>query len=318
MSPNRIDGFRARLFFAVALAFASPAVVADGIPRLPFHGVYGGTLGAGSVTGWERHGGENPAAVTGMEPDAPPVRSGSGARATSSLAVAGYLPFGLEEVRVTEVMAARDGGAFGASLRWTSLHDGGAGAPDRHAGRVRAQAAWRPFTARAFSIGAHLDASYDGFQEASRAGHPGADGTARAPDAALGLLWRPGTAFGFGASAESGGWHAGGGARPPAVRLGADAGLPPGPFGSVRLAVERHLETPWQGAAAAASWRIGGVFRPHPLLAILAGRESASGQIALGIRFGAGSLNLSSALRRHALLGGTSVQSLEWKPGVER
>lgn len=66
------------------------------------------------------------------------------------------------------------------------------------------------------------------------------------------------------------------------------------------------------GGAVYASWRVGGMLRPHPLLAVTAGWLPGTGQMALGVRFGAGPLALASALRRHVLLGGTSVQSLEW------
>lgn len=287
---------RRRVAMVVVLAVSMSPASGDVLPRLPFHGAYGGTLGAGSLTGWERHGGDNPAVL--------PAASGwSGASASPgtgmSAAVAGYVPFGLEELRVAEVMAARDGDAFGVALRWTALRDLGTPAgvddartPGRSAGRLRGQAAWRPFPARALSVGSHVDLA------------------GGAPEAGLGLLWRPFPSFGLGTTAEAGAWPTGGRARTVALRLGADAGLAFGGKGGARIAVERHVEG--TGGAVYASWRVGGMLRPHPLLAVTAGWLPGTGQMALGVRFGAGPLALASALRRHVLLGGTSVQSLEW------
>ena len=74
------------LFACLSPAFTILPARAE-LPRAPFSGVYGATSGAGALTAWDRLGGDNPAAL------GPPGWSAS---------LAGYAPFGLEDLSVLE------------------------------------------------------------------------------------------------------------------------------------------------------------------------------------------------------------------------
>ncbi len=60
-------------------------------------------------------------------------------------------------------------------------------------------------------------------------------------------------------------------------------------------------------------WRFGAVLHLHALLSLYSGRSPRAQTIALSIRFGMGNWEGFSALRRHSVLGTTSIQGLHWR-----
>ena len=267
---------RARLFIIAAgvACFACFARGDDGIgiPRVPFSGIYGATAGAGSLTGWDRLGGDNPAAL--MAAGAPGWTASA----------AGYAPFGLDGARMTEVESARDAGRWGASLGVRALTGEDVGG----ASFVRARLAAR--LARGFVAGGTLRVDFapesgEGFGSGNITAGMGAGVIWRpAPFAAVGMAWEDGT-----------------------VGVGVDGGTRLGGAGGIawRVTAERMF-------GEIEEYRFGFGLRLHALLSVHAGwapeRETAS----LGVRFGAGAWEGFSALRRHAALGGTSIQGVRW------
>jgi hypothetical protein len=262
--------------FATGIAFA-PFPVCSDVPRVPFSGIYGATAGAGSLTGWDRHGGDNPAT--------------SGAPGTG-VSVAGYAPFGLDGLRVLETSAAFDRARWGSALAWRALFE---------EERLRASVT----TAQAsLKVAEHL---WGGGSLAIHA----SDGTPGI-GMGLGLLWRPWSIVSLAAA-----WERLGRLEPDLpdahtrFGFGGDLG---GRLGGARsgyawrLAAERFFE-----ADGDAETRFGFGFRFHAMLAVYAGlvpdRETAS----LGVRFGTGGFEGFSALRRHSSLGGTSIQGIQWR-----
>lgn len=272
------------------LAFVIPVALFAEVPRLPFSGVYGATAGAGSLTGWDRHGGDNPAVIAG------PGWSAS---------VAGYAPFGLDGLRVMELDGARDESRWGASIGVRALFDDGGSTTSRW----NMQGAWKP----------HEDLSMGGSLRVHAArGNPGIG-------AGVGVQWHPHRALSLGAAWES---------SPDLVEaiktarredrlgVGVDFGIrfgaredtrSPASF-MTRASVEYFVSPGEEGSALFDDheWRFGLGLRFHPLLSIHAGFSPCHQTAALGVRFGMGDWEGFSALRRHAALGGTSIQGVRW------
>lgn len=269
---------RSPLAFVFLALIAGAETVFPDVPVVPFSGVYASAAGAGSLAGWERHGGDNPA-VFG-EP-------GLG------VSVAGYAPFGLEELRVLETSAVRDRGAWGASVAWRALFAG------EHPRASVATAQFALKVAREWS---------GGVSWAYHAGD-GNPGVVAGLGAAAGLLWRPFPFLSFG-----GAWE-----RLPALRGSAQrAGF--GGEGGGTLGAGHGTGYAWRVSAehflqdrGPAESRYGFGLRFHPLLSAYAGFSPQRETAALGIRFGMGGFEGFSALRRHGSLGGTSIQGLQWR-----
>jgi hypothetical protein len=254
------------------------------VPHVPFSNVYGATAGAGSLTGWDRNGGDNPATV-----GAP----GFG------VSLAGYSPFGLDGLSVVEMETGRDAARWGASIGWRALFDKGDGGEDGEdaAGmaesRLRLQTAWkfRPDLSAGGSVSWHASS-----------GNPGIGKGA-------GLLWRPYPVLALGAAWES---------FPTILGLehrtgfGADAGTRFGRGYAWRISAERFFASGGEGES-----RFGLGFQFHPSLSVYAGLAPRHESAALGVRFGMGGFEGYSALRRHSALGGTSIQGLRWTRGKE-
>src|SRR5690606_8782691 len=119
--PARPCGWAAAVCAILCAGVAAPLAE---VPETAFGGVYGATAGAGALTGWGRHGGDNPAVV---------ASPGYG------VSLAGHAPFGLPGLRVTELAASRDAARWGLSLAWRHLADKAGG----DASRLQAQLAFR-------------------------------------------------------------------------------------------------------------------------------------------------------------------------------
>jgi hypothetical protein len=249
------------------------------VPRVPFSGIYGATAGAGSLTGWDRHGGDNPAVM-----HAPEI----------GLSVAGYAPFGLEGLHVMETSAAVDRTGWGATVAWRALFE-----EDRlRASVTKAHAS--------LQFGKHVQG---GGSLAMQAG----DGTPErglGHGMGLGFLWRPWPTVSLGSVWDRAPDRSGAHDR---LGIGADLGSRLGGVRSGyawRLTAERFFDT--DGFSES---RFGFGFRFHALLAVYAGFVPERETAALGLRFGTGGFTGFSALRRHAALGGTSIQGIQWRRG---
>jgi hypothetical protein len=269
MTRASISFARAARLLPVLVAFLAAAET-RGIPRVPFSGVYGATAGAGSLTGWDRLGGENPAAL---------VASGAPGWVASA---AGYAPFGLDGLRATEVEVARDAPRWGASFAWRALSGENAAAASMLRARVAARLARG---ASGFLAGGSLRLDIA----------PEAAGGVGPEDVSFGLgaLWRPWPFATLGAAWEDG---------VPGVGLDGGAlwkGV------AWRMSAERVF-----GDAPESRFGLG--LRLHPLLSVSAGWAPARETASLGVRFGAGAWEGFSAVRRHARLGGTSIQGVRW------
>jgi len=261
------------------LVISGVAFAAD-LPRTPFSGIYGATVGAGSVVGWQRLGGENPA-IIGLP--------GYGASAS------GFAPFGLEGVRVSEVETFYDRARFGLSFAWKHLADDAG----PNASRLRFQGVWR--TSHAFSAGGFLSAESDG-EDA-----PGFGG-------GLGVLAHPHRFASLGIVFDNAPdlWG-----RTTRAHFGIDAGSPlPPSFGrrsAWRISAEyAHLFGVPSGFARG-EWRFGFGLRLHEMMGVYAGYAPQVQTMGLGVRFGLGGFEGYSAMRRHAALGGTTVQGVGWR-----
>lgn len=257
---------------AIAASFAEP-------PRIPFSGVYAATVGAGSLVGWERLGGENPAVIGA---------SGFGASAS------GYTPFGLDGLRVTEVEGFYDRAQFGLSSGWRQLADY-AGA---NASRLRFQAVWR--VSRALSSGGFMSADVDE-QEAFGFG------------GGMGLLAHPhrftSVAIAWDNTPDLWG-------RTSRALMGVDAGtsLPQsfGRYAAWRMSAEyAHLFGVPSGVEQG-EWRFGFGLRLHDMMGVYAGYAPHVQTMGLGVRFGLGGWGAHSAMRRHTALGGTAIHGVGW------
>jgi hypothetical protein len=263
-----------------ALAALTCGPVRAQAPRHPFAGVYGSTAGAGSIVAWDRLGGDNPAAL---------------GAAGWMLSAAGYAPFGLEAVRVTEAGVARDAGRWGVSAAYRGLRVGG----ERLASVTGIQGAVR--------AGRGLTAGIGGAYRAE----PGQ----AAVEATGGALWRPRAWATLGAFAERA-WRGGfAGETSPfgetaRAGLGVDAGS-----GFRGTAWRVGAETVFARRGPRAGWknRFAAGVHLHALLSVYAGWDPPRETAALGVRFGMGGWEGFSALRRHAALGGESVQGLRWR-----
>jgi hypothetical protein len=283
--PQSIPDHRVnRTAFPLILSFCcSLSGIAD-VPRLPFSGVYGATSGSGSLTGWERHGGDNPAVV---------------GEAGWSASAAGYAPFGLDGLRVMELDAARDARRWGVSLGGRFVFDdGGSGAS-----RWSIQGAWKPHERLGMGGSLRVHAGH---------GNPGIG-------AGLGILWHPYTLLSLGAAWEtSPGAFSGGKPRQDRAGIGADFGTRLGARAgyAARTSVEYVVNLDDDTAdERVKEWRFGAHLRFHALLSVYAGLAPRHQTVALGVRFGMGDWEGFSALRRHAALGGTSIQGVRWRRG---
>jgi hypothetical protein len=142
------------------------------IPAVPFSGAYGATSGAGSLSGWDRVGGDNPATL--------------GAPAWT-VSAAGYSPFGLDDMHVLEVETARDAPRWGASLgvRTLSAAEGVSVSLFRGTVAARLGERWSGGGALRFGLG-------------------GATGREGGFGGGLGMLWRPRPFASLGAAWEDG------------------------------------------------------------------------------------------------------------------
>jgi hypothetical protein len=260
----------------VRFAACVAALCACGGAAVPFGGVYGGTAGAGSILGWDRSGGgENPA-----------VLGGPG----WTVAVAGYAPFGLSDLRVVEASAAWDRARWGLSASYQGMvarEDGNREAAGTGIG-VQSAVKLRPGLTTGIS-GAYR----------AQPGNAGAR-------AGWGLLWRPrpwGALGGFW-SAEETRWG-----REARAGIGADAGS-----GFSGIAWRVGAEALREGARWETRFATG--LHLHALLSLYAGWDPPRRTVALGVRFGIGDWEGHSAMRRHAALGGTSVQGIRWNNRV--
>jgi hypothetical protein len=241
------------------------------LPRVPFSGVYGGTAGAGSIPGWDRTGGgENPAVL--------------GAPGWT-LSGAGYAPFGLDGLRVTEAVTAWDRPRWGISGSYQGIFADGAEVTSA-ASRVGVQSAFR--------VG--------GPRSGWTTGVSGAFGTKGIPlETGVGMLWRPRSWGSFGAF-----WQREGNRE--RMGLGADAGTPLFASGFAwRVCAESIYARGFENRFAAA-------LQLHALLSVYTGWDPARETVGFGMRFGMGAWEGFSSMRRHAALGGVSVQGLRWHP----
>ncbi len=263
------------LAFQLLVAGMVPAV--GDVPRSAFSGVYGATSGAGALTGWERHGADNPA-----------VFSGAGASAS----MAGYAPFGLDGLQVMETSAAFDRRRWGASLAWRGLfEDGHARASvSRVQGAMQVGDSWQVGGALLIDAGDEVP------------------GIGTRPGAGLGILWQPASALHLGAAAEALSISSHHNVR---AGLGADCGTRLGKKYAWRISVERAYFSD-----AAAEFRFGFGLRLHAQLSVYGGFVPARETASLGVRFGMGGFEGFSALRRHTSLGSTSIQGIQWNSGV--
>jgi hypothetical protein len=102
--------------------------------------------------------------------------------------------------------------------------------------------------------------------------------------------------------------------------LGADAGMRFGRGYAWRVCIERFLGIADGGTGENErqdEWRFGAGLQFHPLLSVQAGLAPRHLTAALGVRFGMGDWEGFSAVRRHAALGGTSIQGLRWRREVK-
>lgn len=272
------------LLLCVASGFAE-------VPQLSSAGVYGATAGAGSLTGWSRHGGGNPA-VTGA-----PGWSASWA---------GHTPFGLEGLRVHDVSLARDGKRLTVALEWRHVAD----AAGPNASRVRLLGAWR--AASWGSVGAFVSGHDAGLNPSSYE-----DGRDAAFDEGLGagagVIVFPHAVLTCGLMGESVPVSRGRSAR---VGMGADAGASLarvlGRGAAWRVSVEHFRVLNSAPGVEATEWRYALGLRLHALLGVYGGYAPRAETMALGVSFGAGGWRGYSAVRRHGALGGTAVQGVGW------
>jgi hypothetical protein len=245
------------------------------LPQIGFSGAYGATAGAGTVLAWERHAmGANPAAL---------------GPAGKGLSVAGFSPFGMDGVQAIESDAHVDGRRFGASLAYRGLRAEGAGSAS--AWQWQQSALLRPGWKADFALRFREESGWNG--EALRETALG-----------LGFLWRGYRFLGLGAALDV---APGSRITFPAVAMGADAGwnFPRG--AAFRLCGEAVA------APQAWRWKFGAGLRLHAALSVYGGWAPESQTWAMGARFGMGGWEGFHALRRHAALGGTSLQGLRWR-----
>jgi hypothetical protein len=281
------------VFVLSLLSLMANRVDAD-VPRVPFAGVYGATVGGGSLTGWQRLGGENPAVMAGP---------GYGA------SLSGYTPLGLDDLRVTEVALSRDGTRFGVSLGWRNLADQ-AGVDES---RFRMQAAWR--TSKALSIGGFISSHVAESQrsESEDVGYDGGGVLNAGWGGGLGVLARPSRGLSLGVAGESVPTDLGRVAR---IGIGADFGtsLPTviGRGAAWRGSAECFQHFGFAASVAPYEWRFAFGLRPHSSFGVYAGYAPQRETAALGVAFGVTDFEGFSAVRRHSALGGTAVQGLGW------
>ncbi len=291
-----------RLAAGVCAAMTAGAVVpAAEVPAAAFTGVYGATAGAGSLTGWARHGGDNPAVLSSP---------GYG------VSLAGHAPFGLPGLRVTELAASRDAARWGLSLAWRHLADKAGG----DASSLQAQMAFRVRPGAHVGVAATRHRSEDGivgggdrYPDQGGQGAGGGGGLTSGWSAGAGALLSPHPALGLGVAGEL---------TPHAlgrrVRLGGgvDAGTSLatwlGPGARWRMTAEYAREWERGHEAMPGAWRFAASVLMHPALGVHAGYAPGLETLALGVAFGIGGWEGYSAVRRHSALGGTTVQGLSW------
>ncbi len=283
------------------------------VPATPFAGAYGATAGGGALTGWTRHGGDNPAVL------GPPGYGGS---------LAGYAPFGLAGLRVTELEASRDAARGGVSLGWRHVADKGGDAASRV--RVRFAARGARGMMRGLSVGVQGDlyrtesASAAPSVGGETGGGVGGDGGG---DAATAFGWSAGVggmvalhpALSLGATGEFVPTVGGRGTHTARTGWGISCGtslarvMGAGAFWRMTAEYEREWGTVRRAEGLKPdAWRFAGALRLHPSFGVYAGYAPGHETASLGVAFGAGGWRGYSAVRRHAALGATAVQGAEW------
>ncbi len=258
----------------LSLCLLIPFSATASLPTIPFSGSSGATVGAGSVVGWERNGlGINPAA---SEPH------------SAAVSIAGYSPFGIEEVKVAEAGASWDGGRFGTSLAYRGLYvtDGSSSSVWQLQESVRL--GW------GFSTG--LSGQFQNDEDQQGFG------------GSVGMLWNKFSFLSLGTSVETSPLLQG---REITSGFGADVGSNfAGGYGW-RISAEEFYSS-----YKDVEYRFGAILRLHSLLSIHSGWSPQTQTMALGIRFGMGNWEGFSALRRHSALGATSIQGLHWRKSL--
>jgi hypothetical protein len=255
----------------LCLVTSFPFIVSASLPRVPFSGYFGGTVGAGAVVGWERQGlGVNPAV---SDPQ------------SMGVSLAGYSPFGIDEVKIAEAGAAWDGARWGTSLTYLGLYDAEGGSASAWQLQESVRLGWGMATG--LSVKFQDDESGRGF------------------GGSLGMLWNRFSFLTLGGIAETSPMPWG---TELAAGLGMDAGGDIGRDYAWRLCAEDFYSS-----AQEPEWRFGAALRLHSLLSIHGGWSPRTQTFALGLRFGIGGWKGFSALRRHAALGTTSIQGLHWR-----
>lgn len=253
-----------------------PILAAASLPRIPFSGSLGATEGAGSIVGWERLGlGANPAVLN---------------PGTLGVSIAGYSPFGIDDVEVTEAAASWDGAMMGTSVAYQGFYASEGGA----------SSAWRLQESMHLGFGLTAGALALFQDDESGSGFGGG----------AGVLWNRFSFVTLGGLSEITPVFQG---HELNTGLGADigSGLPGGY--AWRLCAENL-----HGSIHGTEWRFGAALKLHDLLSVNGGWSPDNQTTALGIRFGFGNWEGFSALRRHAALGTTPVQGMHWKKSTAK
>jgi len=258
-----------------SLVFLIPFAVQASLPTIPFSGSSGATAGAGSLVGWERNGlGVNPAVSDSHR---------------VSVSIAGYSPFGINEVHVAEGAASWDGGRFGTSLAYRGLYtsDG------------VSISVWQIQEAIRLGWGFATGLSGQLQNDEEEQGFGGSEG----------MLWNKFSFLSLGASVETSPLLQG---REITGGFGADIGTNWIGGYAWRFSAEEFYST-----YKDVEYRFGAILRLHSLLSIHGGWSPQTETFALGIRFGMGNWEGFSALRRHSALGTTSIQGLQWRKNLK-
>lgn len=240
----------------------------------PFSGSYGATVGAGSAVAWERQSfGGNPAA---LNPN------------SLGFAVAGYSPFGLDAVTVMEAGAHADSERWGASLTYRGDYVRDEGATS--AWQMQAASRWGSDWTSGFSLRYQDE---EGWNAGSETG------------GALGILWHGLPFFTAGALAEETFTFNG-------LVLGLGYGADWGTRFAGGAYAWRFCVEGFSDSNSESLWRMGGEVDLHASLSLYGGWSPQLSTWALGARFGMGHWQGFHALRRHAALGSTSLESGRW------
>ena len=251
------------------------AAIHASLPTIPFSGSSGATMGAGSLVGWERNGlGANPAV--------------SDAHCTS-VSIAGYSPFGIDEVSVAEGTASWDGDRFGASISYRGLYSSDGFTSSVWQVQGAARLGW------GFALG--ISGQFQSDENLQDYGE------------GAGILWNKFSFLSLGTSIETSPLLQG---REITGGFGGDIGTTLGIGYAWRISAEEFYST-----YKDVEYRFGMMLRLHSLLSIHGGWSPQAQTMALGIRFGMGNWEGFSAIRRHSALGTTSIQGLHWRKNLK-